>query len=279
MTTSTAWQLGQQAAVRYEKILTPVILGPFADALVTFAKVQPKETVVDVGCGTGAAARYAAAQQTEAGTVIGIDLNQGMIDVANRVSAAERGSVTWRVGDAAQLPLDDASMDLVLCAQSLQFMREKAPLALAEMRRVLKANGRVALSLWSAIEENPYFHVLANAIDRHIDTETAAGLRAAFALSDSAAIANLLQTAGFGQVQISITQLELPLPDLTQWVPRHISATPMAMSFSQASATVQGRIIEDVIAELDTYRRKNQLVVPFQSHMILGSLPGRSGQV
>jgi ubiquinone/menaquinone biosynthesis C-methylase UbiE len=68
MTTSTEWQLGRAAAERYQHILTPTILGPFAKALVDFAALQPGERVADVGCGTGAVARYAAAVISRSGS-------------------------------------------------------------------------------------------------------------------------------------------------------------------------------------------------------------------
>lgn len=57
MATSRQWQLAHEAAERYEHILVPAILGPFAQALVKWSALQPDEVVVDIGCGTGAAAR------------------------------------------------------------------------------------------------------------------------------------------------------------------------------------------------------------------------------
>jgi ubiquinone/menaquinone biosynthesis C-methylase UbiE len=46
--------------------------------------------------------------------------------------------------------LDDASFDVVLCQQGLQFFPDKA-VALREMRRVLAHNGRLALSVWNTV--------------------------------------------------------------------------------------------------------------------------------
>jgi SAM-dependent methyltransferase len=82
MTTSTQWQLAREGAMRYEQIIVPAFLGPAARVLVDWAAVQRGETVLDVGCGTGAATRYAAEQAGPSGRVIGIDINAGMIEVA-----------------------------------------------------------------------------------------------------------------------------------------------------------------------------------------------------
>lgn len=59
MATSTQWQLARDAAERYERILVPAILGPAARALVEWSDLQEGEAIVDIGCGTGAAARFA----------------------------------------------------------------------------------------------------------------------------------------------------------------------------------------------------------------------------
>lgn len=71
---------------------------------------------------------------------------------------------------------------MTLCAQTLQFLNER-PLALAEMYRVLKPGGHLALSLWRPIQEKPYFDALVAAVKRHVDPATAAGLGAAFFLT------------------------------------------------------------------------------------------------
>ena len=73
----------------------------------------------------------------------------------------------------------DSFYDLALCADTLQFL-ESRPLASAEMHRVLKPDGRAALSLWCDIRQNPYFHSLVQAVGRRIGPQTAAGLRAVF---------------------------------------------------------------------------------------------------
>lgn len=268
MVTSTQWQLARAAAERYQHILTPAILGPFARALVDVATLQANESIVDVGCGTGAAARYSAEVVGGSGQVVGIDVNAGMLDVARSLPTVQGAPITWREASATQLPLDDESVDVALCAQTLQFLVEKQA-SVSEMQRVVKSGGRVAVSLWCPIEDNPYFDVLVSTIARQIGAETAAGLKSAFAFSDADEIRRLFEAAGFGSIEITVTQLDLPLPNLPEFVPRHISATPMAAGFAQASGTVQQTVIEEVAGKLRHYETPGGPCIPFRSHMIV----------
>jgi ubiquinone/menaquinone biosynthesis C-methylase UbiE len=268
---STEWQLAREAAERYQHILTPAILGPFARALVDTATLRAHESVVDVGCGTGAAARYAAERVGSAGQVTGIDVNTGMLEVAQSLPPVAGAPIAWREASATRLPLDDQSVDVVLCAQTLQFLAEKQA-SLSEMRRVVKPGGRIAVSLWCPIADNPYFDTLVSTIARQIGAKTAAGLGAAFAFSDADEIRHLFEAAGFGSIEMTVTQLDLPLPPLAEFVPRHISATPMATDFAQAGPAVQRAVVEDVAEQLRQYETNGQASIPFRSHIIVCSL-------
>ncbi|MCL4294974.1 MAG: hypothetical protein KJ077_04575 [Anaerolineae bacterium] len=101
MATSRQWQLAHEAAERYEHILVPAILGPFAQALVEWSALQPDEVVVDIG--TGAAARFAAERVGPAGRAIGIDVNGGMIDVP-KARTPQGAPIDWYQKNARYAP-------------------------------------------------------------------------------------------------------------------------------------------------------------------------------
>ena len=75
------------------------------------------------------------------GSVVGIDLSEGMVQATN-VEIAERkaGKVSAQVMDAEQLAFPDTTFDAVTCGFALFFMSEGA--ALAEFRRVLRPRGQ-----------------------------------------------------------------------------------------------------------------------------------------
>lgn len=118
---------------------------PVAAHLVEFAGVGTDETVLDVGCGTGVVAITAARRGA---SVSGLDLTPALLEHAreNATIAACR-SIEWTEGDAEQLPYPDKSFDVVL-SQFGHMFAPRPDVTLAEMRRVLKPGGRIALATW-----------------------------------------------------------------------------------------------------------------------------------
>jgi SAM-dependent methyltransferase len=112
---------------------------------VRFADVRPGEAVLDVGCGTGVVAVTAARRGAH---VIGLDLTPALLDEARRnAGLAGCSHLRFDEGDAEQLPYPDASFDLVLSQFGHMFAPRPA-VAIAEMRRVLRPGGRIALATW-----------------------------------------------------------------------------------------------------------------------------------
>lgn len=270
MPTSTQWQLAREAAERYEQIVVPAILGPAAQALAELSALQRGETVLDVGCGTGTAARYAAEHVGCSGRVIGVDVNAGMIEVAQSLPVVQGATIEWYEQNAYHLPLPDQSVDVTLCSQTLQFLHDR-PAALAEMRRVLKPDGRLAVSLWCDIQENPYFHALVEAMSVHVGRETAVGLQAAFGLSAADEIRVLFVEAGLQGLDMTLKQLDLALPDVQDFVPRHISATPMAAGFNAASIVTQQAVVQEVAEQLAPYATTTGICLPFRTHLAMAT--------
>jgi arsenite methyltransferase len=113
--------------------------------LIELCGVDEHTYVLEVGCGTGATARYLA--QKLGCRIMGVDIRQSMIDQAReRVArAGVEPQVEFRVADATDLPFEDATFDVVLVESVTTFIEDKAA-ALGEYSRVLKPGGRVGLN-------------------------------------------------------------------------------------------------------------------------------------
>jgi ubiquinone/menaquinone biosynthesis C-methylase UbiE len=107
---------------------------------------EPPRHVLDLGTGTGRAALLAARRFPRA-DVLGVDLAAGMLAEARTLTPPELAQrVRFEVADAARLPLDDSSFDLVILANMIPFFDE--------LDRVLAPGGQLAVS-FSAGPETP----------------------------------------------------------------------------------------------------------------------------
>lgn len=135
----SGFQLAGSAPERYERFVAP-IMAPFVAALLDAADLEPGRALLDVACGTGFAARAAAARVGPAGRVAGVDVNPGMLATAHKNAPS---SIEWHQAPADDLPFPDDTFDAVVCQQGLQFFPDLQA-AVTEAMRVTTGGGRVA---------------------------------------------------------------------------------------------------------------------------------------
>jgi ubiquinone/menaquinone biosynthesis C-methylase UbiE len=116
--------------------------------LVQLAEVRPGARVLDVGTGTGAVARAAAAAVGPEGRVVGIDPSMPML----RHAAAQDAGARYAAGTAIDLPFRDATFDDVLLAFVLPHFT-KYETALFDLMRVLRKGGRMGVATWGSRED------------------------------------------------------------------------------------------------------------------------------
>jgi SAM-dependent methyltransferase len=139
------------------------------------ASIKSGETVLDLGSGAGFDALLAGRRVGKKGRVIGVDITPAMVRKARaNAKRASLSNVEFRLGDLEALPVEDASVDLVISNCVLNMVPDK-PKAFREIARVLKPGGRIAISdivldasLPDALrgDEDAYCSCIAGAVSR-----------------------------------------------------------------------------------------------------------------
>jgi ubiquinone/menaquinone biosynthesis C-methylase UbiE len=264
----SGWQLGGDAPLAYDTYIVDAFMRGYSRRLVEAAEIEPGSSVLDVACGTGVVTRLAAKEAGPKGSVVGFDLNAGMLARA-RASKENPTTIDWHEGSVTEMPFDDASFDCILCQHGLQFFPDK-PAAISEMHRVLAPRGRLLVSVWRSIEHCPWQSAIAEAVDRHVGKDEAALVRSAFGFGDAKQLRQNVVDAGFRDVEIRVEAETIRHASLEEYVPGYISATPVAGAVANLDAAVQGKIVADVRNALETYRVGDGLAVPIEAHLAIG---------
>jgi ubiquinone/menaquinone biosynthesis C-methylase UbiE len=116
----------------------------FRENVLRLARLQPGESVLDVGCGTGTLAIAATRHVGPTGLVHGIDASPEMLARGRKKAEKAAAKVVFQNALAEVLPFPDAQFDVVTTTVMLHHLPKKTRQAcVQEIRRVLKPGGRV----------------------------------------------------------------------------------------------------------------------------------------
>jgi hypothetical protein len=119
------------------------------------------------------------------------------------------------------------------------------------MHRVLVPGGRVLLSVWKSV--GPYNTAVGEALERHVDAETATRYRAAWVVPVAEELHRLLVDAGFHVVQIRSSVMTIRLPPVEAFVLGHLAATPVAGAVAALSEEQRTALARRVRLALHPY--------------------------
>jgi ubiquinone/menaquinone biosynthesis C-methylase UbiE len=261
------FQITSNTADRYERHLVPTLFEPWAKDILKRAALQPADQVLDIACGTGIVARHAAQQLGDCGGVTGIDLNEGMLEMARRQTDQMGIKVEWRQGDAGALPFDDSSFNVVLCQQGLQFFPDK-PAALREMHRVLMPSGRLIVSVVRSLEHNPLMRMQIEPLTQHLGDVAASVQRAVCSLGDADELRRLHADAGFQGIDIQSVSLTIRHDKAARFIPGMMASLPFAEAIAVLDESTQNAFFNDAIESLSPYIDGQKLAIPHVAHVV-----------
>ena len=267
-TANETFKISAAAAELYESQFVPALFAEWAPRLTELAGVAPGQAVLDVACGTGIVARTVADIQRGRDRVVGLDINEAMLDVARRV----RPEIEWRQGDAAQLPFADGTFDVALCQMAFMFFPDRTQV-LREMARVVTAAGTVAFSVPSRLDAQPAYAPFVEMAARHAGLEAKNLLGAYFASGDLDELRRLVDAAGLQLTATRTYMGRVQCPSIDAFVATEVESTPLRERINDA---VYARIREEARALLRPHVTPGGAAeIPLEGHVI-AARPRRS---
>jgi ubiquinone/menaquinone biosynthesis C-methylase UbiE len=215
-------QVSSTAAEVYEKFFVPAVFGQWVEPMLDAVHPNAGGRFLDVGAGTGVVARAALDRVAPNGSVIAVDPNEGMLAVAKRLAP----DLDVRRGVAEKLPVGDDEIDCLVCQFALMFF-EDAERALSEIARVARAEGRVAVATWAAVEESPGYAAMVELLGDEIGDWAAAAMRAPFCIGTVDELADLMRTS-FPDVAVQRREGYASFASLDDWMHTEIRGWTLA---------------------------------------------------
>lgn len=168
---------------------------PFLDA----AAIQPTDSVLDIGCGSGATTRAAAARAKQ---VLGVDLSGQLVELGRQRSAGI-GNIRFEQADAQVHPFAEGEFDVVISRNGSMFFDDPVA-AFGNIRRALKPGGRVVLLAWQPMDDNGWISTFRTilAAGRDLPKPPPEGVHP-FSLGDPDRVRLLLGKAGFHDIRLT----------------------------------------------------------------------------
>ena len=258
-------QLREQisAAHAYEELFVPALFQPWAPLTVQAANIGPGDDVLDVACGTGVVTREAARLAGASARIAGLDLTPGMLAVAETITP----DVEWQHGNAIDLPFPDQSFDAVVSQFGLMFFPDRGQ-SLREMRRVLRPGGRVAVTVWDDLDNNPTYAQEVALLNRMAGQAAADAIRIPYVLGNTNELEQMMRAAGFADIRIETSKDMARFPniqtaidaDLRGWLPIMgvILDEPLIQAILAEAEQIFGRYVN----------AKGEFVFPVSAHII-----------
>lgn len=245
------------------------------DAMLRPLRIRTGDRVLELASGPGGAGMAAAELVGSDGEVVISDVVPAMVDIAReRAAARNLTNVRTDVLDLEDIAQPDGGFDVVLCREGMMFALDPGRGA-REMHRVLRPTGRVAVSVWSSRQDNPWLGLLLDAItDVTGLVVPPPGMPGPFALSDADRLRRLFADAGFDEIAIDRVAASLRPPSFDAWWARSLQvAGPAVAILDRLDDASRTRVRDTLRAAVSPYESEGGLELPGLALVLTGRRP------
>jgi SAM-dependent methyltransferase len=195
----------------------------------------PGESILDIGCGCGQTTLDLARRVGNEGRVVGIDISSLMLEVARRRPPAARSlQPEFCEVDAQYGDLGNAVYDAAFSRFGIMFFSDPIA-AFSNIRKALKAHGRLGFVCWRSLQENIWMLAPLNAAQPLLPAPPPADpfSPGPFAFADPHRVRSILQSAGFGSVTIEPFDAMIGSGDLEQTLALTFKVGPLGAALRE----------------------------------------------
>jgi SAM-dependent methyltransferase len=232
------------------------INGPFGEAMLDVARLQPSERVLDVGCGQGTTTLRAAQGVAPDGTAVGVDISAPLVALARqRAAAAGVGNVAFIHADAQAHPFQEHGFDAVISRFGTMFFQDPEA-AFANLGRAIRQGGRLAIVCPNDPLKTEWVAVAFAAAAPQVGIPDLGppGAPGPFAFADGDRLRRVLQAGGFHEITLQAVTRPIRMGDNAEDVTAFITSLP------EARQLFAGKPQDKVAAAIDALR---QALVPY----------------
>lgn len=254
---------GQRWASR--QFAQDVVLQPVLDLLIDRAAPKAGESVVDVGCGSGASTNALANKVGPSGRVFGVDVSQPMLERARQTTPKD-APIDYALADATVYPFDAASFDLLASRFGVMFFADPA-VSFTNLRKAMKPAGRLAFACWQEPRENPFFMAPLQAVYKHVPKLPQLGPEdpGPFSFASQARVKRILGEAGFAAVAMEPCRLDLDVAiggGMDAAIRSALEIGPASRALEGQSDEVRAAAIVSVREALTPFAKGNSVALP-----------------
>ena len=208
------------------------------------------ESVLEIGCGTGAVTLPLAKAVGENGRVVAVDISEPMLGAARqRVSESGMHNVTLVLGDAQVLALEQAAFDIATSRMGVMFFANPVA-AFRNVAGALKPGGRLVFACWAPLAENRHWLISYDIALRHLGPPAPSldNEPGPLAFRDPEYVRRVLTAAGFADITIERAHPTIICgsPEEESWQALMMGPTARLIETKQPDETTRKMIAEEI---------------------------------
>ncbi len=236
--------------------------------------IQPRDHVLDIGCGSGQTTRQTA-RTAAAGSALGVDVSAPAIERARELAQTEGlRNVTFEHADAQVCQFPAGHFDVAISRFGTMFFADPAA-AFANIGRALRPGGRLVMMVWQASERNEWDVTIRQSLQAaEAPTPVSSGRPDPFSLADPPAVTDLLQQAGFADITFADVREPVyygpDVPAALNWV-RGFTSTSEALK--RLNPTAAARALDRLRDALAAHTTTNGICFDSRAWIVTANRP------